>query len=127
MQLIIITIILNKMLYTVMVERSQVNRITSVVFVVLFTVVGLITVPTLGFASPSSGSVDQGGAKMHLDEALNALQAGDTAGAEMHMTEANKALQESEAKMHLDEAIKALRAGDTAGAETHAQLAQDSL
>ena len=126
MQLIIITIILNKMLYTVMIERSQVNRITRIVFVVLFTVVGLITMPTFGFGSPSSGSVDQG-AKMHLDEAMKALQAGDTAGAEMHMTEADKALQQGEAKMHLDEAIKALQAGDTAGAETHAQMAQDSL
>jgi hypothetical protein len=126
MQLIIITIILNKMLYTVMIERSQVNRITRVVFVLLFTVVGLITMPTFGFASPSSGSVDQG-AKMHIDEAMKALQAGDTSGAEMHMTEADKALQQGEAKMHLDEAIKALQAGDTAGAETHANMAQDSL
>lgn len=57
---------------------------------------------------------------MHLDEAMKALQAGDTAGAETHMTEADKALQQGEA-------IKALQAGDTAGAETHAQMAQDSL
>ena len=85
------------------------------------------TIPSLSFASPSSGSVDEGGAKMHLDEAMKALQAGDSAGAEMHMTEADKVLQESAAKMHLGEAIKALQAGDTAGAETHAQMAQDNL
>ena len=66
-------------------------------------------------------------AKMHLDEAMKSLQAGDTAGAEMHMGLADQALSEGEAKMHLGEAIKALQAGDTAGAQTHAQLAQDSL
>jgi cellobiose-specific phosphotransferase system component IIA len=64
---------------------------------------------------------------MHLDEAMKALDAGDTAGAEMHMTEADKVVQEGAAKMHLDEAIKALQAGDITGAETHAQMAQDSL
>ena len=62
----------------------------------------------------------------HLDEAIKALQAGDTAGAKVHMTEADKVIQEGAAKMHLDEAIKALESGDTAGAETHAQMAQDS-
>ena len=79
------------------------------------------------FASPASGGTDQSAAGTHLDEAMKALQAGDTAGAEMHMTEADKALQQGEVKMHLDEAIEALQAGDTAGAETHAQMAQDSL
>ena len=109
-----------------MIERNQAYHITKGVFAVLFAVVGLITIPSLSFASPSSGSVDQG-AKMHIDEAMKALQAGDTSGAEMHMTEADKALQQGEAKTHLDEAIKALQDGDTAGAETHAQMAQDSL
>ena len=111
-------------------ERSQVYPISNLIYmalIALFAVGGLITIPTFGFASPSSGGADQGAAKMHLDEAMKALQAGDTAGAEMRMTEADKVLQEGEAKTHLDEAIKALQAGDTAGAEMHAQLAQDSL
>ena len=64
---------------------------------------------------------------MHLDEAIKALQAGDTSSAKVHMTEADKVIQEGGAKMHLDEAIKAIESGDTAGAETHAQMAQDSL
>jgi hypothetical protein len=64
--------------------------------------------------------------QLHLDEAIKAPQAGDTAGAKVHMTEADKVIQEGAAKMHLDEAIKALVSGDTAGAETHAQMAQDS-
>ena len=108
-------------------ERSQTYPIPIVIFVALFAVGGMITIPNLGFASPSSSDADQGAAKMHLDEAMKALQAGDTAGAEMHMTEADKVLQEGAAKMHLDEAMNALEAGDTEGAEMHAQLAQDSL
>ena len=64
--------------------------------------------------------------QLHLDEAIKALQAGDTAGAKVHMTEADKVIQEGATRMHLDEAIKALESGDTAGAETHAQMAQGS-
>jgi hypothetical protein len=75
----------------------------------------------------ASGGGDQATAKMHLDEAMKALQAGDTAGAEMHMGLANQVLSEGEPKMHLDEAMKALQAGDTAGAQTHAKLAQGIL
>ena len=113
-----------------MTQRKQLYPMAIVVIAIIFgavegSIIGLS--PTSGFASPSSGSTDQGGAKMHLGEAMKALQAGDTAGAEMHMTEADKVLQEGEAKMHLGEAMKALQAGDTAGAEMHAQMAQDSL
>lgn len=110
-----------------MTKISQTYSMSNIIFVALFAVGGLITIPNLGFASPSSSGADQSTANMHLDEAMKALQAGDTAGAEMHMTEADKVLQEGEAKTHLDEAIKALQAGDTSGAEMHAQLAQDSL
>ena len=112
-----------------MIERNQAYHIMKGVFAVLFAAGGLITIPSLSFsfASPSSDNVDEGGAKMHLDEAMKALQAGDSAGAEMHMTEADKVLQEGTAKMHLDEAMKALQAGDTAGAEMHVKAAQDNL
>lgn len=110
-----------------MIERNQAYHIAIGVFAILFAIGGLITIPSLSFASPTSGSVDEGGAKMHLDEAMKALQAGDSAGAEMHMIEADKVLQDGAAKMHLGEAIKALQAGDTAGAETHTQMAQDNL
>jgi len=81
---------------------------------------------TGGNMTTTAGGGDQATAKMHLGEAIKALQAGDTAGAEMHMGLADQVLS-GEAKMHLGEAIKALQAGDTAGAQTHAQLAQDSL
>ena len=70
-----------------MIERNQAYHIMKGVFAVLFAAGGLITIPSLSFsfASPSSDNVDEGGAKMHLDEAMKALQAGDTAGAEMHV------------------------------------------
>ena len=71
------------MLYTDNDRKKQAYRITTVVFAVLFSARGLITIPSLSFASPS-GSVDQEEAKVHLDEAIKALQADDTAGAEMH-------------------------------------------
>jgi cellobiose-specific phosphotransferase system component IIA len=75
----------------------------------------------------AGGGGDQATAKMHLGEAIKALQGGDAGGAKLHMGLADKVLQEGNAKMHLGEAIKALQAGDTAGAEMHAKLAQDSL
>ena len=89
--------------------------------------IGIESKLPFAFASPASGGTDQNAAKMHLDEAMKALQAGDTAGAEMHIQEADKALQEGAVKMHLDEAVKALQAGDTAGAEMHVKAAQDNL
>jgi cellobiose-specific phosphotransferase system component IIA len=126
-------------------SRNQSYEV-AVAIVVLFRASGLIMggANPFAFASPTAttnqtgnqtganvtttaGGGDQGAAKMHLGEAMKALQAGDTAGAKMHMEEAGKVLQEGNAKMHLGEAMKALQAGDTAGAKMHAQVAQDSL
>jgi cellobiose-specific phosphotransferase system component IIA len=75
----------------------------------------------------SAATTGNGAAKMHLGEAMKALQTGDTAGAETHRGEADKVLSEGSAKMHLGEAMKALQAGDIEGAKMHAQVAQDSL
>ena len=102
----------------------EVSVAIAVLFGASVLIVGNVT--PFAFASPSSAG-DQGAAKMHIGEAIKALEAGDTAGAKLHMGEADKVLQEGNAKMHLGEAIKALEAGDTAGAKTHAQVAQDSL
>jgi hypothetical protein len=57
----------------------------AVAMAVLFGVSVLIggNVTPFAFASPSSAG-DQGAAKLHLGEAIKALQAGDTAGAKMH-------------------------------------------
>ena len=141
-----IIVILYKMPFNIMTTVIQTCKIAIGIAVILG-ISGLIiaSVGPIASASPAAttnqtgnqtggnmtttagGGGDQATAKMHLDEAMKALQAGDTAGAEMHMGLANQVLSEGEAKMHLDEAMKALQAGDTAGAETHAQLAQGSL
>jgi cellobiose-specific phosphotransferase system component IIA len=105
-------------------HSCKVSIAIAVLFGASVLIVGNVT--PFAFASPSSTG-DQAAAKMHLGEAIKALQAGDTAGAKLHMGEADKVLQEGNAKMHLGEAIKALQAGDTAGAKTHAQVALDSL
>jgi cellobiose-specific phosphotransferase system component IIA len=124
-----------------MMKKNETYKIAISITVILG-VSGLIiaNVNHIAFASPAATTnqtsnqtggnmtttAGGGGAKMHLDEAMKALQAGDTAGAEMHMGLADQALSEGGAKMHLGEAIKALQAGDTAGAQTHAQFALDS-
>ncbi len=126
-------------------SRKQ-SCIAAVAITVMFGASGLIgSANPFAFASPTAttnqtgnqtganmtttagSGGDQATAKMHLGEAMKALQAGDTAGAKMHMEEADKVLQEGNAKMHLGEAMKALQAGDTAGAKMHAQVAQDGL
>jgi hypothetical protein len=61
--------------------------------------------------------------KMHLDEGIKALKAGDTQGALMHLDEADKGISDQSAKMHLDEGIKSLKAGDTQGALMHSSAA----
>jgi cellobiose-specific phosphotransferase system component IIA len=130
-----------------MTARNQSYRIV-VAIAVLLGASGLImmNINPLAFASPAvmttnqtgnqtganmtttaGGGGDQSAAKMHLGEAIKALQGGDAGGAKLHMGLADKVLSEGQAKMHLGEAIKALQAGDTAGAEMHAKLAQDSL
>ena len=109
--------------------------IVAVSIAVLFGVCTVIMTnsggPIAFVSSPLSAAAssigDQGAAKMHLDEAMKALQAGDNAGAKMHMEEADKVLSEGGAKMHLDNAMKALQAGDNAGATRHTQAAQDNL
>src|SRR5918996_1054447 len=130
-----------------MMSRNQSYKV-AVAIAILFGASGLIMVSSnpFAFASPAATTTNQTGnqtgtnmtttaggggnqsaAKMHLDEAIKALQGSDAGGAKLHMGLADKVLPEGEAKMHLGEAIKALQAGDTAGAQMHAKLAQDSL
>jgi hypothetical protein len=71
------------MMTTIIRTIHTVGIMTTVLFGI-----GLLTMTNiLPFASASpatTGGGDQAGAKMHLDEAMKALQAGDTAGAKMH-------------------------------------------
>ena len=85
-----------------MMSRNQLY-VAAIVITVLFASSGLImgSANHFAFASPTTatnqtgnqtganmtttaGGGDQGAAKMHLGEAIKALQAGDTAGAKMH-------------------------------------------
>jgi hypothetical protein len=67
--------------------------------------------------------------KMHLEEGIKALKAGDNQGALMHLDVAGQGLSSSDqsAKMHLDEGIKALKAGDNQGALMHLDVADQAL
>ena len=68
--------------------------------------------------------------KMHLEEGIKALKAGDNQGALMHLGAADQGLSSSSdqsAKMHLDEGIKALKAGDNQGALMHLGIADQAL
>ena len=73
----------------------------------------------------TSGS-DGNGAKMHVDEALKALQSNDNNGATMHLNIASNSTTGS-AKMHVDEALKSLQSNDNDGATMHIQEAQKNL
>src|ERR687886_615269 len=65
--------------------------------------------------------------KMHLEEGIKALKAGDQQGALMHLNEADKGISDQSAKMHLDEGIKALKGGDQQGALMHLGAADKAL
>mgnify|MGYP000123680487 CR=1 FL=1 len=74
----------------------------------------------------TSSSDGTGSAKMHVDEALKAIQSNDNDGATMHLNEASNSTTGS-AKMHVDEALKAIQSNDNDGATMHTQEAQKSL
>ena len=67
--------------------------------------------------------------KMHLEEGIKALKAGDNQGALMHLGAADQGLTSSDqsAKMHLDQGISALKSGDNQGALMHLGAADQAL
>ena len=67
----------------------EVSVAIAVLFGASVLIVGNVT--PFAFASPSSAG-DQGAAKMHLGEAIKALEAGDTAGAKTHAQVAQDSL-----------------------------------
>ena len=82
----------------------------------------------IALAQTNSTTTDDSGsnAKMHVDEALKALQSNDNSGATMHLYVASNSTTGS-AKMHVDEALKALQSDDNSGATMHTQEAQKNL
>jgi FlaG/FlaF family flagellin (archaellin) len=73
------------------------------------------------------GGGDLETANKQLDQAVKALDSGDSAAAEGYLKEADNSLSQGEAKMHIGEAMKSLQAGDIEGAKMHSQLAQGLL
>jgi hypothetical protein len=103
----------------------------TIASIFILTVLALAPAVSNNFAigqTNTTGSEGSGGnnAKMHVDEALKALQSNDNAGATMHLNEASNSAIGS-AKMHVDEALKALQSNDNAGATMHTQEAQKNL
>jgi len=98
----------------------MINRCLAICLIVI---VGIVPMSTIYFnqfvKAQTTDNLGLGAAKMHLSEAIKALQAGDTEEALMHTEEAINTLSEENATMHVDEAIKALKAGDTEEALMH--------
>jgi hypothetical protein len=89
-----------------------------------------ITGPNNMTASNMTTSNTSGGsAKMHLEEAIKALESGNKDAASTHLTAAQQAIsgESDQAKMHFDEGMKAFSAGDTNGALMHLKAAKDAL
>lgn len=68
-------------------------------------------------------------AKLHLQEAIKALEKGDKPEAFSRLTAAQQAMSgaSAEAKERYEEGMKALMAGDSSGALTHLKAARDAL
>lgn len=68
-------------------------------------------------------------AKLHLQEAIKALEKGDKPETFSRLTAAQQAMSgaSAEAKERYEEGMKALMAGDSSGALTHLKAARDAL
>ena len=79
---------------------------------------------TIMTTSDSSSS-----AKLHLEEAIKALEKGDEQRASTRLTAAEQAISgaSAQAKERYEEGMKALMAGDSSGALMHLKAARDAL
>jgi hypothetical protein len=78
----------------------------------------------------ATGAATAGGsAKMHIEEAVKALESGDKQAASTHLTAAQQAIagESDQAKMHFGEGMKAFSAGDSNGALMHLKAAIQGL
>ncbi len=68
-------------------------------------------------------------AKLHLGEAIKALEMGDNGAAMTHLNAAQQAVAGAsvQAKMHFDEGMSAMSAGDSFGALMHFRAANQAL
>jgi len=78
----------------------------------------------------ATGAAAAGGlAKMHILEAIKALESGDKAAASTKLTAAQQAIsgESDQAKMHFNEGMKAFSGGDSNGALMHLKAALNFL
>src|SRR5207342_1011824 len=70
-----------------------------------------------------------GSTKMHLEEAIKALESGNKDAASTQLTAAQQAIsgESEQAKMHFNEGMKAFSAGDTNGTLMHLKAADEAL
>ena len=82
-----------------------------------------------GNMTNATASVVDGSAKMHIEEAIKALESGNNDAASTHLTAAQQAipLESDQAKMHFGEAMKAFSSGDSNGALMHLRAVNDAL
>jgi hypothetical protein len=75
------------------------------------------------------GGMMGGSPKMHLEEAIKALESGNIQLANMHLNIAKQAMANAptNAVKHFEEGMKALDAGDSNGALMHLKLAEQAL
>jgi cellobiose-specific phosphotransferase system component IIA len=75
------------------------------------------------------GGMMGGSPKMHLEEAIKALESGNIQLANMHLNIAKQAMANApgDAVKHFEEGMKALVAGDSNGALMHLKLAEQAL
>jgi cellobiose-specific phosphotransferase system component IIA len=106
-----------KSLMTLMVQTIRI----AIAMAVLFGITGLIVsnVGPVAFAQET--------ANKQLEEAMKALESGDTGAAEGYLQEANQSLPEGQAKTEVGEAMTALQAGNVTGATTDIETAQAGL
>ena len=82
-----------------------------------------------GNLTNATASGPDGPAKMHIGEAIKALESGNKDAASTHLTAAQQAIagESDQAKMHFGEAMKAFSSGDSNGALMHLKAANDAL
>lgn len=88
-----------------------------------------MTNQTISDANLTNATTSASSAKIHLTEAIKALEGGDKVAASTHLTAAQQAVAgvSSQVKMHFDEGMKAFSGGDFSGALKHLKAADTAL
>ena len=114
-------------------STNTVTTVALIVGVVLgYTFAGFTSIKAQNVTAPNNmtaSNTSAGSAKMHLEEAIKALESGNKDAASTHLTAAQQAIsgESDQAKMHFGEGMKAFSSGDSNGALMHLKLAVQAL